>query len=161
MQKEYNHEKHWESHRHRGGVSGLAAGGLLALKGLNVGPLEANNKLSGCCANTEMDGYSFNDGTIFLGMPSTLDHHFQQLGRDRTSLLPIRKMTKNMTTLLPNGTAVTIGEDSDVSIRTAKGLGNNTRLQVELDRMLQKWKPALRFFEEESFHSRALYPGCW
>jgi phytoene desaturase len=132
-----------------GGVSGLAAGGLLARRGLNVKLLEANNKLGGCCASTEIDGYSFNDGAIFLGMPSLLDHTFVQLGLVRTSLLPICKITKNMTTLLPNGTAVTIGEASDVVIRSKKGSGDNARLQTELVRMLQKWKPILRLFEEE------------
>ena len=77
-----------------GGVSGLAAGGLLARRGLNVKLLEANNKLGGCCASTEIHGYSFNDGAIILGMPSLLDHTFEQLGLDRTSLLPICKIMK-------------------------------------------------------------------
>jgi phytoene desaturase len=132
-----------------GGVSGLAAGGLLARRGLNVKLLEANNKLGGCCASTEIDGYSFNDGALFLGMPSLLDHTFEQLGLDRTSLLPIRKIAKNMTTRLPNGTAVTLGEDSDLIISNEKRPGNNVQLQGELQHMLQKWKPILHLFEEE------------
>lgn len=132
-----------------GGVSGLAAGGLLARRGFNVKLLEANNKLGGCCGSTEIDGYSFNEGAIFFGMPSLFDHTFEQLGLDRTSLLPICKITKNMTTLLPNGTTVTIGEESDVNIRSKKGSGDNARLQTELVRMLQKWRPILRLFEEE------------
>ena len=132
-----------------GGVSGLAAGGLLARRGLNVKLLEANNKLGGCCGSTEIDGYSFNDGAIFLGMPSLLDHTFNELGLERTSLLPIHKITRNMTTQLPNGTVVTIGEDSDLIMRNEKEPANNAHLQAELQHMLQKWKPVLRLFEEE------------
>lgn len=42
-----------------GGVSGLSAGGLLARKGWKVKLFEANGKLGGSCANTNLGGTLF------------------------------------------------------------------------------------------------------
>jgi phytoene dehydrogenase-like protein len=80
-----------------GGVAGLAAAGLLARRGMNIKLFEARDKLGGCCANTKLDGYSFNDGAMYLAMPGMLEFVFEQLGLDRAALLPLRKITKNMT----------------------------------------------------------------
>ena len=52
-----------------GGVSGLSAGELLSRKGLRVKLFEANDKLGGSCANTEIGGYTFHDGALYLAFP--------------------------------------------------------------------------------------------
>lgn len=46
---------------------------------------EANPKLGGCCANTCLHGYTFNDGALGLGLISALEHVFRQLGLDRAT----------------------------------------------------------------------------
>ena len=61
-----------------GGVSGLSAGGLLSRKGLRVKLFEANDKLGGSCANTEIDGYTFHDGALYLAFPELLEHVFEK-----------------------------------------------------------------------------------
>ena len=66
-----------------GGVSGLSAGGLLSRQGIGVKLFEANDKLGGCCANTSLEGYTFDDGAFSLGLPGLLDKVFERLGLDR------------------------------------------------------------------------------
>jgi phytoene dehydrogenase-like protein len=73
-----------------GGVSGLSAAGLLSRKGFHVKLFEANDKLGGCCANTRIQGYTFDDGALNVAIPRILDHVVDQLGLDRRSLLPLR-----------------------------------------------------------------------
>ena len=81
-----------------GGVAGLAAGGLLARRGLKVHLFEANGKIGGCCATTDVGGYTFNDGALYLALPTMLDRVFAQVGLDRPSVLPLRKITAPQTT---------------------------------------------------------------
>ena len=60
-----------------GGVSGLSAGVLLARRGFQVKVYEANAKVGGCCANTNLSGYTFNDGAMYLAVPEILDYAFE------------------------------------------------------------------------------------
>ena len=90
-------------------MSGLSAGGLLSRRGVSVKVFEANDKLGGCCANTTIGGYTFNDGAGYLCLPGILDHVFEKLNLDRRSILPLRKVTSYKTTL-PDGTVVFMGD---------------------------------------------------
>jgi phytoene dehydrogenase-like protein len=69
-----------------GGVAGLSAAGLLCRQGVRVKLFEANDKLGGCCANTNLGGYTFHDGALYLAVPGVLDHVFERLGLDRPTL---------------------------------------------------------------------------
>lgn len=131
-----------------GGVAGLSAGGLLSRKGWQVKLFEANDKLGGCCANTYIDGYTFHDGALYLAFPGVLAHVFERLGLDRLSLLPLRKITANQTTTLPDGTVVTIGDGLDVTI-AGQGDAPKVQLQRELDNMLKKWEPVYQLFADD------------
>lgn len=131
-----------------GGVSGLAAGGLLSRNGIQVRLFEANNKLGGCCANTYMGGYTFHDGAQYLAFPGVLEHVFGRLGLDHASLLPIRKIIANQTTTLLDGSVVTFGDGLDVTL-SRNGKVRNGHLQKELDLLLKKWEPVFRLFAED------------
>ncbi|HLO18730.1 MAG TPA: NAD(P)/FAD-dependent oxidoreductase [Anaerolineales bacterium] len=132
-----------------GGVSGLSAGGLLSRKGLRVKLFEANDKLGGSCANTEIDGYTFHDGALYLAFPGLLEHVFERLGLDRPSLLPLRKIIANQRTTLPDGTVVSFGNEFGVTITGNKGRMRNIQLQKELEEMLKKWEPVFRLFADD------------
>lgn len=132
-----------------GGVSGLSAGGLLARKGFRVKLFEANDKLGGSCANTNLGGYTFHDGAMFLAFPGVLDRVFDRLGLDRPSLLPLRKITANQTTKLPDGSIVTFRDGLDVTVNGRNGDSRNAHLQRELDVTLKKWRPVLSLFAED------------
>ncbi|HWK50181.1 MAG TPA: NAD(P)-binding protein, partial [Steroidobacter sp.] len=64
------------------GLSGLAAGVALARRGIRVELFEAKEKLGGCCATTQQQGYTFNDGALYVAVPELLDHAFDTLGID-------------------------------------------------------------------------------
>lgn len=132
-----------------GGISGLAAGGFLSRKGLKVSLFEANDKLGGSCADTEMDGFRFNDGALFLVLPGVLDQVFEKLGLDRRSLLPLRKITSNRTTILPDDAVVFIGDGLDIRIENGDTVLDANRLKREINRLLKKWEPVLRLFEND------------
>jgi phytoene dehydrogenase-like protein len=134
-----------------GGVSGLAAGGLLARHGVKVTLLEANEKLGGCCATTAIGGYTFNDGAVYLTLPCLLDRVFDRLALDRHSILPVRKITANQQITLPDGTMVRIGDGVDIAVTKPGGseLRQDPVSEEELRSLLKKWLPALRFIADD------------
>ena len=132
-----------------GGVAGLAAGGLLARAGSQVKLFEANDKIGGCCATTTIAGYTFNDGALYLALPTLLDHVFARVGLDRPSALPLRKISAPQTTVLPNGDVVTFGDGLRVTVEKRTGTVNETVLKQELGAMMQRWEPALRLLTED------------
>jgi phytoene desaturase len=133
-----------------GGVSGLTAGALLSRLGVRVKLFEANDKLGGCCATTNIEGYTFNDGAVYLCLPAILDRVFERLGLDRRSILPLRKVTAYQTTL-PDGAVVSIGGKIKVKVNKRAGEADTLRLQRELKMMLKKWEPVFRLYEDDIF----------
>jgi phytoene dehydrogenase-like protein len=132
-----------------GGVAGLAAGGLLARAGIQVKLFEANGKIGGCCATTTIDGYTFNDGALYLALPTLLDHVFARVGLDRPSALPLRKISAPQTTVLPNGDVVAFGDGLRVCVAKRTGTVDEAVLKQELGAMMQRWEPALRLLTED------------
>lgn len=132
-----------------GGVAGLAAGGLLARRGVKVHLFEANGKIGGCCATTNVGGYTFNDGALYLALPTMLDRVFAQVGLDRPALLPLRKITAPQTTVLPNGDKVTFGDGLRVTVEKRQGTVNEAVLRQELNAMMQRWAPVLHLLTED------------
>lgn len=132
-----------------GGVAGLSAAGLLSRNGFDVKLFEANDKLGGCCATTNIDGYTFNDGAVFLALPGILDHVFSKLGLDRQALLPLRKITANSTTILPDSTEVLFGDGRNISVRNSIRQTDMDRVNSELVKLLKKWEPVLNIFTDD------------
>jgi phytoene desaturase len=128
-----------------GGISGLAAGLFLARQGWEVKLYEANHKLGGCCGTTCLDGYTFNDGALYIALPGVLDHVFQRLGLDRPALLPLRRITAHSTTWLPDGSVVTIGDRLEVTVKKDQEFFDQAQLRIELQRLMDKWGPVLQF----------------
>jgi phytoene desaturase len=131
-----------------GGVSGLSAGGLLSRHGLMVKLFEANDKLGGLCATTKIGGYTFNDGAGYLCLPGILDHVFKKLDLERPSILPLRKVASHQT-ILPDGTVVFLGGKLRVKVNQRVGEVDTIRLQKELKKMLHKWEPVFRIYEDD------------
>ncbi len=131
-----------------GGVSGLAAGVFLSKKGYQVKLFEANDKIGGAAATTTVDGYSFNDGAMYVALPRMLNHVFEKLGIDRPASLPWQRIV-SQTTSLPDGTAVTMRNGSDLIIENQLGNTNDTNSQQDLQQLMQRWEPVLRLFEDD------------
>jgi phytoene desaturase len=129
-----------------GGVSGLAAGCLLAGNGFAVRLFEANSKLGGCCATTSIDGYTFNDGAVYLPMIRTLDSVFARLGIQRADVLPVRKIKANFTATLWDRSVVTLSDGMDISVQ-GRDL-DRTRLEAELQALISTWVPVLQLVSD-------------
>jgi len=129
------------------GVAGLAAANLLARNGFAVAIFEASNRVGGCCATTTIEGYTFHDGAVYLALLGILDHAFARVGLNRVELVPLRKITAKSSTTLPDGSVVTLGKGSDLTV-TGRAV-DLPRARNELCRMLEKWTPVLRFVSED------------
>lgn len=132
-----------------GGLAGLAAARLLGLRGMSVKLYEANGKLGGCCATTHVGGYTFNDGALFLALPQMLDQLFQRLELDRSSLLPLRRISALQSSVLPDGTVVTFSAEAGITIEGAGGAAATARAREELQVFLKKWDPLVHLFADE------------
>ncbi|MCX7175203.1 MAG: NAD(P)/FAD-dependent oxidoreductase [Proteobacteria bacterium] len=132
-----------------GGMAGLAAARLLCLKGMTVKLYETNAKLGGCCATTRVGGYTFNDGALFLALPGMLDQLFHRLELERSSLLPLRRVSALQRTALPDGTVVTFGEEPDISVEGNGGKAATATARKELQAFLNTWDPLLHLFADD------------
>ncbi len=130
-----------------GGLSGLSAGIVLARRGYRVRMFEANDTIGGCCGTTTIDGFTFNDGALYLALPSLLDAAFSRLGLDRTAQLPLRPITATQTTRLADGATVTIA-NGRVRIEGATE-ARNTQVNGDIDVLVRKWQPVFRFFADD------------
>jgi phytoene dehydrogenase-like protein len=130
-----------------GGLTGLAAARLLGLSGMTVKLYEANGKLGGCCATTRVEGYTFNDGALFLALPGMLDQLFKRLQLDRSSLLPLRRISALQRTVLPDGAVVAFGEENGISVEGDMGATDQAR--EELQAFLKQWDPLLDLFADD------------
>ncbi|MCK6528068.1 NAD(P)/FAD-dependent oxidoreductase [Myxococcota bacterium] len=134
-----------------GGVSGLTAGGILAKHGYRVRLFEANGKLGGCCGGTTLGGYTFNDGAVFLLLRGVLDRVFEHLGLSREELLPLRRVTANSTTWLPDGSVVTHGDGVDVTVEGGSTPFDPGRTREEIQALVRSWTPLYRDVVELMF----------
>jgi phytoene desaturase len=129
-----------------GGVSGLAAGCHLARNGFAVKLFEANSKLGGCCATTRIDGFTFNDGAVYLSLIGALDNAFARLGIQRAEVLPVRKIKAKFTATLWDGAVVTLGDGMDISVQ-GRDI-DRARLESELRDLIAAWAPVLQLVSD-------------
>lgn len=131
------------------GLSGLAAGVALARRGIRVELFEAKEKLGGCCATTQQQGYTFNDGALYVAVPELLDHAFDTLGIDRSTAVPLRRITSAVETTLPDDTVVAMGIGSEVKVHGRDGEARSARAASEVESLLNRWRPVLRLFADD------------
>ncbi|NPT58513.1 phytoene desaturase family protein [Paraburkholderia elongata] len=132
-----------------GGASGLAAGIHLARQGVRVKLFEARDTLGGCCSTSNVDGYTFNNGAMFVAVPRLLDHAFARLGLDRSALLPLRRIATPQASVLPDGTKITLGDRHRVRVDGERGDSRTATLQAEIERCVSKWNPLLKIFIDD------------
>ncbi len=121
------------------GLSGLAAGCVLARRSVDVTILEANSKVGGCCATTTVEGFTFHDGAVYVAAPRLVDVAFDRLGLNRAALVPLRSISTMFAATLPNGAVVTIGAGPDV--RVEGKAADPERLAADVRELLGRWRP--------------------
>lgn len=131
------------------GISGLVAATYLAKHGIQATVIEAENDIGGCCANTKINGYTFNDGALFLLMPSMLDLVFKQLELEREQLLPLKRVNRVQSLFLPDGVCVRQGPGFQFHIiKNGQPVADETITQ-DLEKLCHKWDSMLDLFQQD------------
>ena len=102
-----------------------------------------------CCATTQLQCYTFNDGALYVAVPEILDHAFVKLGLHRPSSVPLRRIVANQTTRFSDGTIISIGNGRDVQVHRANGHARSAKLASEINNLMEKWQPILHLFTTE------------
>lgn len=126
------------------GLAGLAAALLLALRGKPVVILEAQKAVGGCCSTSVCDGYTFNNGAVYVAVPALLRASFKRLGLSFDREVQLTAIAKPHVTHLDNGTTLHLSTAED---SYAEGAGQELRtqqLRMGLRRLRDRWGPIYR-----------------
>lgn len=126
------------------GLSGLAAALSLARRGKPVLVLEAQQAAGGCCSTREADGYTFNNGAVYVAVPSLLRASFQRLGLDFDDEVRLAPIARPHATYLEDGTAVHLSTARTSHVEGARQASLTPRLQEGLAKLQARWSPIYR-----------------
>lgn len=112
-----------------GGLAGLAAALALSRTGHETTVFEKNGKIGGCCAETLVDGFRFNDGAMFVALPRLLDYAFSALGLDRAKVVPLTRIAIPHAAEFSDGRCVVLGA---------------ARPDGDLATLVARWRPVLQ-----------------
>ncbi|WP_347860736.1 phytoene desaturase family protein [Salimicrobium sp. PL1-032A] len=94
------------------GPGGLAAAMLLAAEGHNVHVYEKHDRVGGRNGALNLEGYTFDIGPTFLGMPHLMQELFRKAGRDMNDYLDLKQLTP-MYELLFKGKRIPMYQQQD------------------------------------------------
>ncbi|MDO5606384.1 MAG: NAD(P)/FAD-dependent oxidoreductase [Paracoccus sp. (in: a-proteobacteria)] len=125
------------------GLAGLGAALRLTRMGADVFLLEASDVAGGCCSTTTVDGFTFNNGAIYVAVPSLLRSAFRRLELDLDETAPLERIRRPLAARLESGLTVHLA-DSDTSW-VEGGTADQTRcLRDGLARLQADWGPIYR-----------------
>jgi len=131
------------------GLAGLSAALNLARSGRQVTLLEASDAVGGCCSTSRVSGYTFNNGALYLAVPSALQAAFHRLGLDfetDVSLVPIANPHR---TVLDNGTTVQLSRIETSFVDGANARQRTATLRRELSALRKRWSPIYQTLVQE------------
>lgn len=126
------------------GLAGLSAALGLARSGRQVTVLEASDAVGGCCSTRRVSGYTFNNGALYVAVPSALKAAFHRLGLDFDAEISLAPIANPHRTVLENGSTVHL---SSVDASFVEGAGARQRtdtLRRELAALRRRWSPIYR-----------------
>jgi phytoene desaturase len=126
------------------GLSGLSAALALARAGREVLVLEATDKPGGCCSTTHIDGYTFNNGAVYLAVPSLLRRAFDQLALDFDAEVPLVPIVHPHETHLDDGTVVHLGAIETARVEGHRSSDRSALLRDGLSKLQRDWQPIYR-----------------
>jgi len=92
------------------GLAGLAAALQLARAGQRVVLVEAGSTHGGCCSTTCVDGFTFNNGAVYVAVPSLLRRAFAELGVDFDAEVPMSAIECPLESHLEDGSVVHLSD---------------------------------------------------
>jgi phytoene desaturase len=131
------------------GLSGLAAGLELARHDVPVVLFEAAADIGGCCSNDERDGFVFDNGAIYVAVPSLLRTAFRRFGLDLEREVPMTRIERPVLALLDDGTAVHLSDARTSRVEGVDAGALTQRLQDGLGALQRQWSPIYRTLVDE------------
>nr|WP_199043318.1 NAD(P)/FAD-dependent oxidoreductase [Dyella sp. ASV24] len=123
------------------GLSGLSAALALARAGRDVMVLEASDQPGGCCSTTRMDGYTFNNGAVYVAVPSLLKRAFGELGLNLDVEVPLVAIDHPHETHLDDGTIVHLGSIDTARVEGDRAAARTALLREGLRKLQLDWRP--------------------
>lgn len=131
------------------GLAGLAAALTLARNETSVVVLEASDEAGGCCSTTTTNGFSFNNGAMYVAVPSLIRAAFRRLGLDFDREVPMVAIERPHVTHLENGTAVHLSSADTSYVEGDSEASRTQRLRDGLGHLQQQWSPIYRTLVDE------------
>ena len=126
------------------GLSGLSAALALARAGREVIVLEAADQPGGCCSTAQVNGYTFNNGAVYVAVPSLLRRTFEQLGLDFDAEVPLVPIEHPHETHLDDGTVVHLGAVETARVEGPQASSRTALLRDGLRKLQTDWQPIYR-----------------
>lgn len=126
------------------GLSGLSSALTLARAGREVIVLEAADQPGGCCSTAQVQGYSFNNGAVYVAVPSLLRRTFERLGLDFDAEVPLTSIDHPHETHVDDGTVVHLGAAETARVEGLQGPSRTTLLRDGLRKLQKDWQPLYR-----------------
>ncbi|RQR66953.1 NAD(P)/FAD-dependent oxidoreductase [Burkholderia sp. Bp9126] len=131
------------------GLAGLAAALILARNDRPVVVVEASDEAGGCCSTTTNDGFTFNNGAMYVAVPSLIRASFRRLGLDFDREVPLVAIERPHVTHLENGTAVHLSSAATSYVEGDRADARTRQLRDGLGRLQQQWGPVYRTLVDE------------
>lgn len=126
------------------GLAGLAAALTLCRAGRAALVLEASDSVGGCCSNACVDGYTFNNGAVYVAVPSLLRASFRRLGLDLDAEVPLLPIVRPHQTHLDDGTVVHLSDTNGSHVVGPQAQQRTEMLREGLQALQRRWAPVYR-----------------
>jgi len=131
------------------GLAGLGAALFLARAGWQVTVLEASDGIGGCCSTSCIDGFTFNNGAVYVAVPSALRAAFARLGLDLDTEVPLVPIAHPHRTVLDGGATVHLSGVEDSFVEGDRAQARTAALRSELSALREAWGPVYRALVED------------
>lgn len=131
------------------GLAGLGAAIHLARAGHRVTVLEASSGVGGCCSTHTVEGYTFNNGALYVALPSALRSAFGRLGLDLETEVPLVEVEHPHRTVLDDGTIVHLERGGASRVEGRDGARRTDQLRRDLETLRSRWAPVYRTLVED------------
>lgn len=140
------------------GLAGLSAALHLARSGRQVTLLEASDAVGGCCSTHTMDGYTFNNGALYVAVPSLLKATFGRLGMDLDTEVPLVPIAKPQRTVVGDRTTIHLSSVDESRVEGVNARERTANLRNELANLRKRWSPIYRTLVHDVLPSEPSLP---